>query len=74
MFRQYLLELCSNKYWHKDQKRNGLCPILLETSEIENLTVPTVDEVRRWAAHLAYCQFNETEMKDGTAWRILTNA
>ena len=54
---------------------NAAAPLCSHSiSEIENLAVPTVDEVRRWAAHLAYCQFNETEMKDGTAWRILTNA
>jgi hypothetical protein len=33
--------------------------------------VPTLDEVERWAAHMAYCQFTEAEMRDGTAWRIL---
>jgi len=33
--------------------------------------VPTLDEVERWAAHIAYCQFTEVEMRDGTAWRIL---
>ena len=33
--------------------------------------VPTLDEVERWAAHIAYCQFTEAEMRDGTAWRIL---
>ena len=39
--------------------------------EIEKPKIPTIDEVRAWAAHLAYCQFTEAEMKDGTAWRIL---
>lgn len=42
-----------------------------QLSEIENPYIPTLDEVNRWAAHLAYCQFTEPEMRDGTAWRIL---
>jgi lipopolysaccharide biosynthesis glycosyltransferase len=42
-----------------------------ELSEIENPYIPTLDEVEEWAAHLAYCQFTEAEMRDGTAWRIL---
>jgi hypothetical protein len=33
--------------------------------------VPTLDEVDAWARHMAYCQFTEAEMRDGTAWRIL---
>ena len=40
-------------------------------SAIENLYVPTLDEVEAWARHLAYCQFTELEMRNGTAWRIL---
>ena len=40
-------------------------------AEIENLKIPTLDEVEAWARHLAYCQFTEPEMRDGTAWRIL---
>jgi hypothetical protein len=43
-------------------------------SEIENLRVPSLDEVDTWARHIAYCQFTEAEMRDGTAWRILNNA
>ena len=42
-------------------------------SEIENPRIPTLDEVAAWAHHLAYCQFTELEMRDGTAWRILNN-
>ena len=42
-------------------------------SEIENPHIPTLDEVDAWARHLAYCQFTEIEMRDGTAWRILNN-
>lgn len=39
--------------------------------EIENPFVPTLDEVEAWAANLAYCQFTEAEMRNGTAWAIL---
>ena len=42
-----------------------------QLSEIEKPYIPTLDEVNLWAAHLAYCQFTEPEMRDGTAWRIL---
>jgi hypothetical protein len=38
---------------------------------IEDPRIPTLDEVENWAANLAYCQFTEAEMRDGTAWRIL---
>lgn len=40
-------------------------------SEIEGLKVPSLDEVEAWARHIAYCQFTEAEMRNGTAWRIL---
>ena len=40
-------------------------------SEIENPYRPSLDEVEAWARHLAYCQFTEVEMRDGTAWSIL---
>lgn len=40
-------------------------------SEIENIRCPSLDEIHAWARHLAYCQFTEAEMRDGTAWRIL---
>lgn len=40
-------------------------------SEIENPRTPTLDEVEAWVRHIAYCQFTEPEMRDGTAWRIL---
>ena len=42
-------------------------------SEIETLKIPTLDEVDAWARHIAYCQFSEPEMRDGTAWRILND-
>ena len=43
-------------------------------SEIENPRRPSLDEVEAWARHIAYCQFTEIEMRDGTAWDILNNA
>lgn len=47
----------------------SVCSESLE--EIEKPYIPTLDEVEEWAAHLAYCQFTEAEMRDGTAWKIL---
>jgi hypothetical protein len=44
-----------------------------QLSDIENPYIPTMDEVDAWARHLAYCQFTEPEMRDGTAWRILND-
>ena len=40
-------------------------------AEIEKIKTPSLDEIAAWAHHIAYCQFTETEMRDGTAWRIL---
>lgn len=42
-----------------------------QLSEIEKPYIPSLDEVDAWARHIAYCQFTEPEMRDGTAWRIL---
>ena len=47
----------------------ALCSQTLDA--INDPYVPTLDEVERWAAHIAYCQFTEAEMRNGTAWRIL---
>lgn len=40
-------------------------------SDIETPYIPTLDEVEEWAAHLAYSQFTEEEMRSGYAWAIL---
>jgi hypothetical protein len=40
-------------------------------SEIESIQRPSLDEIQAWARHMAYCQFTEVEMREGTAWRIL---
>jgi hypothetical protein len=54
---------------------NAAAPLCSQSiSAIENLKIPTLDEVEAWARHMAYCQFTEVEMRDGTAWRILNNA
>lgn len=42
-----------------------------QLKDIENPYIPTLDEVEEWLANLAYYQFTEVEMRDGTAWRIL---
>ena len=54
---------------------NAAAPLCSQSiSEIETLRIPSLDEVEAWARHIAYCQFTEVEMRDGTAWRILNNA
>lgn len=40
-------------------------------SELENIRRPSLDEIHAWCRHISYCQFTETEMRNGTAWRIL---
>lgn len=44
---------------------------LNDLSKIETPYYPSLDQVVEFAAHLAYCQFTEYEMRDGTAWTIL---
>lgn len=54
---------------------NAAAPLCSQSLEaIENPYTPSLDEVAAWARHIAYCQFTETEMRDGTAWRILNDA
>ena len=54
---------------------NAAAPLCSQSlDEIENPRRPSLDEVEAWARHMAYCQFTEVEMRDGTAWRILNNA
>lgn len=40
-------------------------------ADIENPYRPSLEEVEEWAAHLAYSQFTEEEMRSGYAWAIL---
>jgi hypothetical protein len=42
-------------------------------ADIETIKRPNLDEIAAWARHIAYCQFTEVEMRDGTAWRILND-
>ena len=44
-----------------------------DLTQIDTPYYPTMDEVEAWAAHLAYSQFSEAEMMNGTAWRILND-
>jgi hypothetical protein len=51
---------------------NAAAPLCSQSlSEIENIRRPSLDEIHAWCRHIAYCQFTEAEMRDGTAWRIL---
>jgi len=53
---------------------NAAAPLCSQSvAEIENLKIPTMDEVEAWARHISYCQFTEPEMRDGTAWGILND-
>jgi len=53
---------------------NAAAPLCSQSvMEIENLKIPTMDEVEAWARHMSYCQFTEIEMRDGTAWGILND-
>ena len=51
---------------------NAASPMALQDlSKIETPFYPTMDERYAWACHLAYGQFHVTELKDGSALRIL---
>ena len=53
---------------------NAAAPLCSQSlDEIENPRLPSLEEVEAWARHIAYCQFTEVEMRNGTAWRILNN-
>ena len=48
---------------------SSICETSLEN--IENLRIPTKDEMYAFMTHLSYAQFTQPEMIDGTAWKIL---
>lgn len=53
---------------------NAAAPLCSQNlAEIENLNIPTLDDVYAWAKHLSYCQFTVPEMENGTAWCILND-
>ena len=43
-------------------------------SEIENLNIPSKDEMYAFMKHLSYCQFSKKEMLNGVAWRIVNES
>jgi len=43
-------------------------------SDVENLNIPDKDQMTMFARHLSYCQFNQQEMQNGTAWRIINES
>ena len=47
--------------------------LICETNlaNLETPRIPTEDEMYAFLTHLSYSQFTQTEMEDGTAWRIL---
>lgn len=45
-----------------------------DINSINNPTIPTKDEIVRFAAHLSYCQFTMAEIKSGTAWSIVNES
>jgi hypothetical protein len=49
-----------------------LCNTAIE--QINNLHIPTADEVTAFAAHLSYCQFTPREIRTGYAWSILNES
>jgi len=49
-----------------------LCNTAIE--QINNLHIPTADEVTAFAAHLSYCQFTLREIRTGYAWSILNES
>lgn len=43
-------------------------------SEIENLKMPSKDEIMAFVAHLSYCQFTQKELQNGYAWKIVNES
>jgi hypothetical protein len=49
-----------------------LCNTRLQ--DVENLTIPSKDEVEAFARHLSYCQFTQQELQNGMAWQIVNES
>lgn len=56
------------------------CPVFVHPSsaaalvgqtDLANIEFPIYPDRERWLHSLAYCQFNEAELVDGTLWRLL---
>ena len=39
--------------------------------KVENLNIPSRDDMYEFMAHLSYCQFTQAEMESGYAWQIV---
>jgi hypothetical protein len=48
---------------------SSLCRTRIE--DVENLYIPTVDEIYNFAKHLSYCQFTIEEFVSGYAWGVV---
>lgn len=57
------------------------CPVFVDQSsaaalvgrtDLSEIETPIYPDRERWLHSLAYCQFNETELVDGTLWRLIT--
>jgi hypothetical protein len=44
---------------------------LVGLTELNKIETPVYPDRERWLHSLAYCQFNETELVDGTLWRLI---
>ncbi len=44
---------------------------LVGQTDLSKIETPVYPDRTKWAHSLAYCQFNETELTDGTLWRLM---
>lgn len=44
---------------------------LVGECDLNRIELPVYPDRHQWAASLAYCQFNETELVDGTLWELM---
>lgn len=44
---------------------------LVGHTDLSNIEKPIYPDREKWLASLAYCQFNEAELMDGTLWRLM---
>ena len=45
-----------------------------DLSEVENLNLPSKDDMMTFMKHLSYCQFTKQEMMNGVAWNIVNES